>query len=244
MANVTGTPSDDILYGTNDPDTITGDTGNDKLFAFAGDDTLDGGDGSDLLDGGTGADTMSGGLGDDYYYVDDAGDRVIENASAGADLVFTTIDYTLPDNVERLAPLDENGTDPFTLTGNALNNEIIGNEGANWLIGGGGSDLLRGGGGNDSYLVESNDGVQESAGGGYDIIYYDGVTSNSLHSGFDYSILPAIVNTPLRNEVNHIEQLSVYDQSSTNSVNFRGSLQQLPAERRLRRDVRRYRCTV
>jgi Ca2+-binding RTX toxin-like protein len=219
MANVAGTPNDDILYGTGDPDTITGDGGNDKLFGFAGNDTLDGGDGSDMLDGGAGADTMSGGIGNDYYYVDDTGDIVTEASGAGTDLVFTTIDYTLPDNVERLAPVDESSTAALTLTGNALNNEITGNAGDNWLIGGGGTDLLRGFGGDDHYIVDSvGDVVAESAGGGYDIVYFNGVTSNSVHLGFDYSLRP-----PTIHDTNYIEQLSVYDPSSTNSVNLQGS---------------------
>jgi serralysin len=227
MANVSGTPSDDILYGTNDPDVITGDTGNDRLFAFAGDDTLDGGDGSDLLDGGTGADTMSGGTGNDYYYVDNVGDRVIENASAGIDLVFTTIDYTLPDNVERLAPLDQHSTNPLTLIGNTLGNEIIGNDGANLIVGGGGSNFLRGGGGDDTYVVTSmGDTVAELSNEGNDSILYAGTTSNSLHYDFDYSLLRTELNVPVppSNQVTSIEHLGVYDQTTTNSVNFRGSI--------------------
>jgi Ca2+-binding RTX toxin-like protein len=231
MANVTGTTGDDILYGTSDADTITGDTGNDKLFGFAGNDTLDGGDGSDMLDGGAGADTMTGGIGNDYYYVDDAGDIVTEASAAGTDLVFTTIDYTLPDNVERLAPVDESSTAPLTLIGNALNNEIIGNNGANVLIGGGGSlDILTGLGGDDSYIVNGTGVlINESAGGGYDTIFVNLNTSNSLHGGFDYTLFsgePAPNgDNPELWKVNNVEQLSVYDQTTTNSVNLRGSLQ-------------------
>jgi serralysin len=229
MANVSGTPGDDILYGTDDSDVITGDAGNDKLFGFGGNDSLDGGDGSDMLDGGTGADTMTGGIGNDYYYVDDTGDIVTEASGAGTDLVFTTIDYTLPDNVERLAPVDESSTNPLTLTGNALNNEIIGNNGADILTGGGGSDTLTGLAGDDGYIVTSSGTIiNESAGGGYDTIYVDLNTSNALHSTFDYTLFrgegPGGHNPELW-QINNIEQLSVYDQTTTNSVNLRGSLQ-------------------
>jgi Ca2+-binding RTX toxin-like protein len=150
---------------------------------------LDGGDGNDVLFGGMGADTMTGGIGNDYYEVDDIGDNVIELLSQGSDLVFTKIDYTLPDNVERLAVFDASSTTPLTLTGNSLNNEIIGNAGANLIIGGGGTDLLRGDTGDDTYIVDSSsDVVGESAGGGYDIVYFNGATGNSLHGGFDYSL--------------------------------------------------------
>jgi Ca2+-binding RTX toxin-like protein len=159
VANVTGTPSDDTLYGTSDADVITGDAGNDKLFGFAGNDSLDGGDGNDFLDGGAGADTMSGGIGDDYYTVDDIGDIVTEASGAGTDLVFTTIDYTLPDNVERLAAYDESSTYALTLTGNDLDNEIIGKDGADLIFGGGdGNDILTDNGGLDTFLFTSAPG--------------------------------------------------------------------------------------
>ena len=126
-----GTPGDDILYGTDEADDMDGFAGNDRLFGFGGDDALDGGDGSDILDGGTGADGMAGGPGDDYYIVDNAGDVVTEEGASGFDLVFTTIDYTLPAQVERLAVYDRASTFAINLTGNELDNEIIGNDGAN-----------------------------------------------------------------------------------------------------------------
>jgi Ca2+-binding RTX toxin-like protein len=229
MATVTGTPSSDILYGTSDADVITGLAGDDKLFGFAGDDTLDGGDGSDFLDGGAGADTMSGGTGNDYYAVDNVGDIVTEAENAGIDLVFTTIDYTLGANVERLAAYDESSTYALTLTGNALNNEIIGNDGADLIIGGGGADVLRGGGGDDTYLVDSyDDVVAETQDGGNDSVLFAGTTSNAFHSNFDYSLTrsvypftPALV---IRDQSTGVEHLGVYDQASTNAVSLRGSI--------------------
>ena len=45
--------------------------------------TIFGNSGNNLLDGGAGADTMTGGVGNDTYFVDDAGDTVIENAGSG-----------------------------------------------------------------------------------------------------------------------------------------------------------------
>ncbi|WP_253907243.1 hypothetical protein [Herbaspirillum rubrisubalbicans] len=59
-----------------------------------------------ILDGVTGADTMIGGLGNDTYYVDNAGDQVIELAGEGIDTVQSSISYTLGDNVENLNLLD------------------------------------------------------------------------------------------------------------------------------------------
>ena len=48
-----------------------------------------------MLDGGAGADTMAGGAGNDTYYVDNAGDTVIEASDAGTDLVSSSVSYTL-----------------------------------------------------------------------------------------------------------------------------------------------------
>jgi serralysin len=228
MATVTGTSSSDILYGTSDADVITGLAGNDELFGFAGDDSLDGGDGSDYLDGGTGADAMNGGIGNDYYTVDNVGDIVTEAANAGIDLVFTTIDYTLGADVERLAAYDESSTYVLTLTGNALGNEIIGNDGADLIIGGGGADFLRGGGGDDTYIVDSyDDVVAETQNGGNDSVLFAGSTSATFHTSYDYSLtrsVPGFQALIPPDQSTGIEHLGVYDQSSTNAVSLRGSI--------------------
>ena len=51
-----------------------------------------------LLDGGTGADGMLGGAGNDAYFVDNAGDAVIENVGEGSDTVYATVHFRLPAN--------------------------------------------------------------------------------------------------------------------------------------------------
>ncbi len=66
------------------------------------DNYLKGNSGNNTLDGGTGADTMEGKAGDDIYYVQSAGDIVIEALNEGTDTVNSTISYALTDNVENL----------------------------------------------------------------------------------------------------------------------------------------------
>ncbi|WP_199102594.1 calcium-binding protein [Aquitalea sp. ASV11] len=61
---------------------------------------------NNILDGVTGADTMIGGLGNDIYYVDNAGDKVIELAGEGVDTVYASISYALGEHVENLTLLD------------------------------------------------------------------------------------------------------------------------------------------
>ncbi len=111
-----------------------------------GNDKLIGTNASDTLNGGKGADSMTGGLGSDTYYVDNAGDKVIENKSAGKDSVYSTISFILGTNVENLTLI---GEAPINGTGNALNNSLIGNAGVNKLSGLGGNDMLFGGLGKD-----------------------------------------------------------------------------------------------
>jgi serralysin len=117
------------------------------------------------LQGGTGNDTMVGGDGNDTYYVDSAGDGVVETnavlATGGRDTVVSTLtSYALGAHVEDLLW----GTGMVTGFGNTLNNFLQGNAGAvNYLQGGTGNDTMVGGDGADTYYVDSTgDGVVET----------------------------------------------------------------------------------
>jgi parallel beta-helix repeat protein len=118
--------------------TVTGTNGNNVIKSGAANDTLN---------GGLGADTMMGGIGNDTYYVDNVGDRITENQNQGTDSVFSTISYTLGNNVENLTL---QGSSTINGTGNSLNNTITGNAAANILRGEAGNDTLIGGAGNDT----------------------------------------------------------------------------------------------
>jgi Ca2+-binding RTX toxin-like protein len=128
-----------------------------------------GNNGSNILDGGAGADLMVGGAGNDVYYVDNAGNMVVENASEGTDTVFSTAHLRLTANVEYLVL---QGSADLQGYGNSLNNGLYGNSGSNILDGDAGADVMVGGAGNDFYFVDNaGDLVIENANEGTDTVF-------------------------------------------------------------------------
>ena len=111
---------------------------------------LTGNGGNNIINGGAGQDTLIGGAGDDTYVVDVVGDVVTEAASAGTDLVQSSVAWTLGANLENLTLL---GTAAIDGTGNSLANVIRGNATNNRIDGGAGVDTLLGAGGDDTYVV-------------------------------------------------------------------------------------------
>jgi len=162
---------------------LTGSASNNAIYGNMGANGLIGGGGSDVLYG------MAG---DDTYIVDDASDEVVEAAGQGRDTVYAMGSYALSAGaeVEVLTAYDRAGTAGVKLTGSASDNVIYGNMGANGLVGGGGADTLYGLGGDDSYIVDSaSDSVIEFAGQGRDTVY---TTSNfALAAGSEVEVLTA-----------------------------------------------------
>ena len=158
---------------------------------------LNGGDGNDTLDGGKGIDTLIGGTGNDVYYVDVAGDVVVEDAGEGTDLVYSVGTYTLGANIENLFIT---GAGKAIASGNDLDNHIKGGkaadtlygfEGNDTLDGGAGADTLVGGLGDDTYHVDlSSDVVIEVAGEGTDTVY-SSAASYTLSANVENLVLTA-----------------------------------------------------
>ena len=174
-----------VLTNGNTAATLTGTSARDMIYS---------GSGNDTLDGKAGADIMVGGIGNDIYYVDSIQDIIVEKANEGNDFVYSSISYTLGDNLESLALL---GSAKINATGNSANNFIYGNKGNNVLNGLSGDDEMSGGAGNDTYHVDSytyltffapiesgGDKVIEIANNGTDTIIYS--ASNDIFQIYDH----------------------------------------------------------
>jgi Ca2+-binding RTX toxin-like protein len=196
------------INGTSDGDSLVGGPGNDTINALAGDDTLSGAGGDDRLDGGPGADSMLGGAGDDFYFVDNAGDEVVEQPNEGIDEVRSSLpSYMLSAWVDNLTLLG-GATNGY---GNEIDNVISGNDSSNRLEGGAGNDTifgftegraslypgndtLIGGEGNDSLVSLYGDDLLDG-GAGSDTVWSNagsdtilgGAGDDELHLEFDGS---------------------------------------------------------
>ncbi|SFE67801.1 FG-GAP-like repeat-containing protein [Nitrosomonas sp. Nm166] len=143
-----------------DIENLIGSDFDDDLTGNAANNILNGGAGNDILRGWSGADTLSGGSGNDSYFVENAGDVVIENFSEDIDQVSSRVTYSLPANIEELTLT---GTAAVNGTGNSQNNVITGNNAANQLKGEAGNDILNGGAGSD--ILDGGIGTNTLTGG-------------------------------------------------------------------------------
>lgn len=114
--------------------------------------------------GDRGINFLFGGTGNDTYLVDTAGDVVTEHGDEGIDSVYSSVDFVLSNNVEKLSLT---GSRDISGAGNALNNTLCGNAGANILRGLEGNDVLNGGSGSDTlYGGQGADSLRAGPQGG------------------------------------------------------------------------------
>lgn len=202
--NATGNKFNNSITGNESANTLNGGAGNDSLSGGSGDDTLNGDDGDDNLDGGDGTDILVGGKGNDSYKVDltfkDSQivleDSVSENNNEGTDSLIlyndrnitstTSVLLTLGLNLENMDASEIN-ISLLNLTGNTLDNILIGSANNNVLDGGSGNDTLKGGLGSDTLLggegndkLIGGDGSDILTGGaGADTFHFDTVASGT-----------------------------------------------------------------
>jgi Ca2+-binding RTX toxin-like protein len=182
-----------------------------------------------IIDGGPGADWMEGRGGSDIYYVDNAGDVVVETAGGGnydEVRIRNLASYTLPAHVERLT----NTTNfMFTGTGNSQANEINGGTTVDYLHGADGNDILNGNDGDDELYGEGDHDIL-NGGAGSDLMYggygndtyyvdYEGDTVVELAGGDTDHVYTSLTNYMLSDWVENLTFNGVGDPA----LNFTGS---------------------
>ncbi|MDC8774573.1 beta strand repeat-containing protein, partial [Roseateles albus] len=150
--------------------------------------------GNDVINGGAGGDTLQGGSGDDSYHVDSLSDVVIEQVGGGIDTVYTSVGYSLGNNIENVIVT---GTASAVLTGNGGDNQLLGGTGADALNGGAGNDLLDGGAGNDTLSGGSGDDVYVVDAVGDKVIELGGQGIDTVKSSISYTLGAELENLTL-----------------------------------------------
>ncbi|MDX8441871.1 calcium-binding protein, partial [Mesorhizobium australafricanum] len=152
-----GTGTSSTLSGTGTVSTSPGTGTSSSPAGTTTSHTIYGTPGDNVLHGTTGADTMVGGAGNDNYYVNNAGDRVVESIHGGTDTVLASVSRALSPGleIEHLATANRTGTTAIKLSGNSFAQTIEGNAGPNVINGRGGHDVLTGDGGKDVFVFNS-----------------------------------------------------------------------------------------
>ncbi len=168
IENIWAGSGNDKIYGNKLSNWIQGGAGNDTIYGGAGSDIISGGIGVNTLDGGIGIDTLSfidlpvNGTGLSVNANLATGQVLVADTNAGTAINFETV-------------IGSSGND--LLTGNALDN---------LLIGGLGVDTMEGGAGNDIYRVDNTlDVVTDLGNDSKDEVFTQAITSYTLGIGIE-----------------------------------------------------------
>jgi Ca2+-binding RTX toxin-like protein len=149
-ATLTGAASGGVIVAWGNQDSITSGGGSTVIDAGGADDVVTGGSGNDTLDALGAGTTLLGGLGNETFEINDATDVVQARSVAVSNILYSTVSYTLPTNVDTLTL---QGTGDLIAYGNRdASNLITANSGNDTLVAGSGEDTLVSGSGVDEFI--------------------------------------------------------------------------------------------
>jgi trimeric autotransporter adhesin len=160
---------------------------------------------------------MIGGSGDDTFTVNNVGDTVTEGVGGGTDLVNSSIDLILADNVENLVLTGA----ALIGTGNSLDNTITGTDGNNTLDGLGGDDVLIGLLGDDTYIFDTEDDFAvEAVGGGTDNVQS---TATVASLGLNFENLTLLGGADINGGGNDVANIITGNSGANSLLGFGGN---------------------
>jgi len=173
-----------IIVASGANDTLTSGAGASLISAGGEGDSVVGGTGNDTLIALSGDVTLVGGTGNTLFVVTDVTDVVEVPVAGGNDTIQSSVDYTLPTNVDTLilvgsGDLTASGNDDATnqMTGNAGNDLLQAGSGSDTLISGTGIDTLVAGFGTDVFYVNNSaDEIQTPYGWEFQDTVYSSVS--------------------------------------------------------------------
>jgi YD repeat-containing protein len=181
---LTGATSGGVILAWGNQDSITSGGGSTLVDAGGVDDVVTGGSGNDTLDALGAGTTLIGGLGNETFEINDATDVVQAQTDAASNTLYSTVNYTLPTNVDTLTLQGSGNLTAYgnsdaanLITGNDGDDTLIAGTGNDTLVTGTGIDFLVGGSGADAFYVNNaGDSIYIPDYNGYEDTIYSSVS--------------------------------------------------------------------